>query len=901
MKKITFSLIVCFAAIIKLSAQLDSVSIAQRIMTEANKIEYVFEGTIIRVVQYAGDENGFRINKNKIIPDPNVIGRTGFYTYSPMPDGGPPLCYSIATIKICQMFKGNYTIDTIQLVSVNETNVYKIKINGLDTTIVYIQENDKKREIRFKKGMEGYKAVWFVHNHNIPAISNAIKLSSRIGGLGFNYYSHDSAYTGKVYAMPTGLLDYYKHQLLLNRTEMLNYLKDLPLLNLNINLPNWCEPANIPNQKKNENINDTFGDYLKKAKIYEGNLKNYEAWQKSTALKLKNVKHKSSSKRTTPEELNLSMNRPRVTGAITSPWLEFDIFVSSNVNYTYFDNCAIWIKYDNSLFNRAFGSNIAPANIQIIRAPAFNTATYIDPQLNVTNQTNSKIAFGFGRNVIPSLNRVNITTTPQKMLTIRMLIQNIDRAAGIEFSDTAISSNVSLFTLSNMNGANLFAYNKPTNYIGTNNDKTCMPIIESFTDNVHAGTGEIMTIVGKYFGDNDATSVRSVVYKNANKGDLYPYINLARYGIDNYDIVYWHHDTIKIKIPSVTDSITLNERDIDYQAVPGSGKFRVYNKYDKFGESSTSLTIPYAVIQYIDQDGPTYQKSYPKLAGINAKKGYTLYMTSAFDNAYPEAKAVIKKAMRDWTCKTGINWTLGSNTSLGIESGDNTCVLDINPDLGLAALTQTSINFCDSVGILKYYMQSFDIIVSSAFVWEFDTLGNVKRDELDFYQVITHELGHGHLLEHFNHKDEILYFENSIKGINFNDRKTLATSPNAIDGGNYVTTYLVDKTACSNAHKLVICNNSSSVQNIQAGKSYVTIFPNPINNGFLTIVPNKPYTENTVFIVSDIMGKEIINLEITPLNENEYKIPVDNLTNGIYLLNIKSGNTYQTAKFIKLQ
>lgn len=898
MKKITLMLIVGLITISKLSAQWDSAHAAALITAEAVKIQYVFEGTIIRIEQYAGNEVGNRLPKTDIIPNPLM---EGYYKYRNLSTGGSPICYSIATVRICQMYKGTLTADTVKLVSAHARTNYYIQINGTDTNIQYDQVHGIHGDyvLRFKKGMEGYKNVFFTYNHTFTGISNAIKTCSKIGGIVFNtklYNPNSTIERERIFAHGNGLFTFGKHYFY-SRQEVYNFLDSLPILDLNVHLPNACIINYLPpNQKKNE---DTTGFFLKNQKDYKRNLKNYDTWWKNTAYKLEHAKKASGAKRNRIEELNIVLKNPRITGANIAPWLEFDIFVSSNVNTTYFDNCAIRLDYDNSPFNKAFGANIAPANIQIIRAPAFNTSSYFDPMLYVMNNSNNNVSIPFGTDPLaPNLNRVNVTTTPQKMLTVRMKIQNKDKVAGIKFTDTATTSNVSLFTLTN-NGFGLYTYHKPTYYIGENNDKTCIPIISSFNDNVHAGTGEILTIVGKYFGDSLSNNVRSVIFTNANKGEVYPEITLDRYGVDNYDFVYWNHDSIKIRIPSTLDSITKDDREVDFQAIPGSGKFQVVNRYDCFGESNTRLTIPYAVRDIIGLAIPNYKKATQNLAGINPSKGYTVHMTAAFDATYPKAKAVIKKAMRDWTCKTGIRWTLGSNTNRGIDENDSTCVIGLNPAIDALAQTDPSVFGCRAGGNYSFFMWSFDIEVNSSMTWEFDTLGSVSNGDIDFYEVISHELGHAHLLEHTNFTKEVLFWKATSFGSSSANRINLSKSDNAVDGGIYITTNLINATPCINGHSLVLCGNSSSIKEIDKNKNNLSIFPNPITNGYLNIIPEMPYSENTYYIITDLMGRETKKLQLNTIGDNSYKISVDDLINGIYLLQIISDNVYHTAKFIK--
>jgi hypothetical protein len=204
-------------------------------------------------------------------------------------------------------------------------------------------------------------------------------------------------------------------------------------------------------------------------------LKKYNEWLEKSLLQLKTTKEKQKKniKRTTTT-LVFSMEKPRITGSNSLPWLEFDIMVSSNSSSTYLDRCLIKYSYDNSFLNSAFGSNIVSNNnIQITRASAFNTATYLNPQTDVVDISSHLISIPFGTNYLTSpFNRVNITTTPQKMLTIRIKIKTKEVGADWNYNDTSFTPFFSFYS-STINGpiSSNIGYDY-TNYNGSNNDLT---------------------------------------------------------------------------------------------------------------------------------------------------------------------------------------------------------------------------------------------------------------------------------------------------------------------------------------------------------------------------------------------------------------------------------------------
>jgi hypothetical protein len=87
----------------------------------------------------------------------------------------------------------------------------------------------------------------------------------------------------------------------------------------------------------------------------------------------------------------------------------------------------------------------------------------------------------------------------------------------------------------------------------------------------------------------------------------------------------------------------------------------------------------------------------------------------------------------------------------------------------------------------------------------------------------------------------------------------------------------------------------SSIDDLEGQKAL--LFPNPAQNQItlkLTDANNQNISEVDV---TDLVGKKI--LELKNLNTTEMTINASQLSNGLYLLSVKSGNTYSQLKFIK--
>jgi len=316
------------------------------------------------------------------------------------------------------------------------------------------------------------------------------------------------------------------------------------------------------------------------------------------------------------------MTNPRLTGSDNEPWFTFDVLVSSNVSTTYLDNSLMKIAYDDRVLNSSFGSNIvANNNAEVLLIGAFNSSTYADPSTLISDDGSGtshilNIPTTIEFTTVP-LNRVLITTTPQSMLTVRIKVKNSGKTMDILYTDKVTSSGLSYFTVAASTPwtGSISSYST-TDYTGSNSDESAIPIITNFNNNVPAGKGEILTISGKYFGQGMGPD-GSVIFKNADT-DQYPTRRSVLYnrGIDPYDVVSWNDNEIKVKIPAVIDSINDVAGQADFQAVAGTGYFKVRNRYGYEKESSTELDIPHAIMQDVERDLFTAIHKYnPELTG----------------------------------------------------------------------------------------------------------------------------------------------------------------------------------------------------------------------------------------------------------------------------------------------
>jgi hypothetical protein len=567
------------------------------------------------------------------------------------------------------------------------------------------------------------------------------------------------------------------------------------------------------------------------------------------------------------------------------------------------------IGYDDRTINSAFGSNVvANNNVEILRGSAFNTSTYLNPNNEVRDETNHSLGIpvSIDYTTVP-LNRVLLTTSPQILLTIRIKIKTSGKTMDILYEDVSITSNLSYFTASaSALWTSTSSFYSSTNYQGSNSDESAIPIITNFNNNVPAGRGEELTITGRYFGTGMGSD-GSVIFKNADH-NAYPTEDINA-GIDHFDVISWNDNEIQIQIPAVIDSITKDIDKIDFRAVPGTGYFKVRNRYGYEKESSTELEIPYAVLQGIEYDFFDNMNKYnPELIGSGDNSGYIVRIHQDVISTYPQAKKVIEKALKEWTCVTGVNWKLGLDISTPVDFGDGVCQVDIINDPSDPALmiTYGDKDPCGTVFPRQHSLASFDIVINSAYQYDFDTLGNVDNNKYDFYQLFLHELGHAHVLDHANREDVDLMYFSSDKGLTqFADRLTLKKSTDAQTGGDYVTSHLVGPVSgCSGQHILAypkFCKKTTGVFDRSLDIQNITVYPNPISstNELKIDLSNSQISGEVTFIVYDSYGREVQISSKTMIGNKLYRIRLEELTSGMYYLNVSSGSVRASVVFVK--
>jgi hypothetical protein len=80
--------------------------------------------------------------------------------------------------------------------------------------------------------------------------------------------------------------------------------------------------------------------------------------------------------------------------------------------------------------------------------------------------------------------------------------------------------------------------------------------------------------------------------------------------------------------------------------------------------------------------------------------------------------------------------------------------------------------------------------------------------------------------------------------------------------------------------------------------SKIFIYPNPVESGELNIFLGSTEFERVKTSLYSINGKQVISKEFKPTN-GYVRLNVENLPQGVYLLNIKTNNSLMNYKILK--
>jgi hypothetical protein len=592
-------------------------------------------------------------------------------------------------------------------------------------------------------------------------------------------------------------------------------------------------------------------------------------------------------------DLNINFANPySVDSTNGKSYFEFNITASSVGANTYLDNAPVRIQYNTS----AFGTYIATNNkVTALVVSPFDTLTYINPNLHISDVSADTINIGFGaKYTASSWSRVLITSTPIKLMRVFIEVQNCNQSSALSFVDRTFTGDFLTWYVAgqhdNPNTATDISYTN-VNYGADLNytipTSACGMTITDFPSPVIAGIGQTIVILGNGFGNTQGSG--QVKFKNADDGGA---TSLNGLNTDDYVVSSWSDNQIKIILPSFIDGSVATPNAF----IIGGGTFTVTNNA---GQSDTSRLNssgnPFKVDFSLGENRNTLtnNKDRINLRSTDTSGGYILRLNH---NDFPAGSAqriAYTKAVHDWRCMTEANISIGADTviasynPLSPASGIN--YVFFAPTTAFVAKTFRSPNNCitDKASLTKVDMQ-----FSSTYTFKSDTdeTNNIPSGQYDFYAIALHELGHFIGLEHNVITNELMYFQ-GFKGETAANRKKLISGTSPVNGGTYSVnhsiTALSTGSICWPAMILGGCAlPQSGIEQYQIGNYH--LYPNPTTST-INIQGTSSLGAITVY---NTIGQLIMQ---QTTKEKNAEIDLSQQAAGFYL--IKIGNSF--TKVIK--
>lgn len=230
-----------------------------------------------------------------------------------------------------------------------------------------------------------------------------------------------------------------------------------------------------------------------------------------------------------------------------------------------------------------------------------------------------------------------------------------------------------------------------------------------------------------------------------------------------------------------------------------------------------------------------------------------------------------------------------------------------NDSANVAARTAQWFSQCNSSD--KMTVREIDLSINPMFYNNFtvDTTGSVSipSGKLDFYQIVLHELGHGHSLGHVNNPNSIMWWFSPSTGISASQRRIrLYNDASCYEGGSYVIGNSATSLAgsCYPAMTPLFGNACTPYNNIKNPDMVngIKLYPNP-NNDYLNIEYILSGRSGIQVTVHSITGGLVFS-SATAYEEagnHTVTLPTFAWVSGFYLVNVRVNGQNNVVKVIK--
>ena len=302
---------------------------------------------------------------------------------------------------------------------------------------------------------------------------------------------------------------------------------------------------------------------------------------------------------------------------------------------------------------------------------------------------------------------------------------------------------------------------------------TLAPTISDFAPRtLAAGAEAVLTISGNGFGSSRGTGF--VEFKNADDGGA------TRVQARAADYLTWTNTRIQVLVPSSASG----GQPVSGGRSAGSGTIRVTTATQEATESSSVLTVVYALTNVESTDGNIIQR--PNHVALNSTGGITFRYGPNFVSR-TAAVAAWQRALVSWRCSTGVNWEVGTPSPANTIASDNENVVafDAGSELPARVLGRTTSYYLGCFapnGEVVFRVKEIDMQFDDGTNFQFGPAPALRSlNQIDFETVALHELGHAQQLSHLNLPGAVMHF-----GVDFGQNTRSLNAASDVAGGRQV-------------------------------------------------------------------------------------------------------------------
>jgi len=575
---------------------------------------------------------------------------------------------------------------------------------------------------------------------------------------------------------------------------------------------------------------------------------------------------------------------PEITGQ-NDEYFEFDIEVSTFANTFLFGNSEIYLEYDPNVW----GLNmVANGKITATKETVILSSDY---SLTVGDETASKLKLAITSISNPN-NPFSLTPNQEELCHLKLDISNLlSVSPSIFFDETAMQGESEYY----QNG-NFYDF---LNVVAADSmiqswNAFVPPVIDSIRPlKISAGTFDTLYIYGNNFGVDEG----SVIFQAADDVIGTPPTTVAS-PVD----VDWSDNLIKVMMFSTN---------LDFE-VPGSGQILVKKAISNDSTlTNDTLLIEYTITNY--RDSTTDLSLLPVLIDITASDTFKFQLNNAITLTSDTAD-VIRTALEQWRCVSGINWKLSDIPTNSDYIRDNINSIsfasnDLNIDSSVTWQTliyfldptNTYWNYCNFNNQKYVYINEIDLLVNGFDMDWFMTNNpnQTNTSKADFWTIALHELGHAHLFEHIN-IDTSISVNTMFPYHQLTDVIRFIDAPTKIGADWIMDTIEVVSPHCGGRISRTTQGCLTSTNPI-IEKNNFKLYPNPTNEFIILALDNLDRQQSCYIRIFDVHGRLLFENE-EPLKYGEniiYLNEVSSFSTGIYFVQLRVGNESLSSKLIK--